>query len=399
MSEQKGTAVIPATQKAIVKWKGEQIIITFHDVKRLICPLATDQEVAMFLKTCQSLQLNPFANECYLIKFDPGDKAAFVVAIDSYLSAAEVNKNYDGCEAGIILKFPDAPLEFRDGSFLLDGEKSNLVGGWARVYRKDRSRPTYVSVNKAECVRYTREGKPTKFWVEPKQPWMLRKTALKRGLCEAFPSLFAGTLTAAEVGDMEAEFHEMPEGTLRPALEKEGKPDWRKFWARVKSELKLTQEQARDLLKVESLKKDLVDQGYTMEQVWNSLIHALQGSQMAGNVVEPETGEIITPEKEILENEQPPSTELEDELFGEDEGEAGAATREAEEMQPTGVAAPAKPKRDLTSIRSINDLTRACFEDFNLQPNDVYKELGYSSAHDISDTPAECYRKIAAVRE
>ena len=398
MSEQKDTAVIPATQKAVVKWKGEQITISFQDVKRLICPLATDQEVTIFLKTCQSLQLNPFANECYLIKFDPGDKAAFVVAIDSYLTAAEVNRNYDGCEAGIILKVDGAPLEFRDGSFILESEKPNLAGGWAKVYRKDRSRPTYVSVNKAECVKYTREGKPTKFWTEPKQPWMLRKVALKRALCEAFPSLFAGTLAAVEVGDMEAEFHEIPEGTLPPAMEKDGKPDWRKFWTRVKSELKLTQEQARGLLQVGSLKKDLIDRGYTMEQIWTMLVHALAEGKAPPSVdyvVDAEIREVITPEKEILVDEQPPASE--DEFFGEYEGEP--ATTETQEPQPTDAPAPSKPKRDPKSIRSLNDLTRACFEDFTLQPNDVYKELGYSSAHDISDTPAECYRKIAAVRK
>ena len=78
----------PQQSKAVVQWKGEPVTITFQDVKGLICPLATDQEVAIFLKTCQSLQLNPFANECFLIKYDEREKAAFVIAIDSYLKAA-----------------------------------------------------------------------------------------------------------------------------------------------------------------------------------------------------------------------------------------------------------------------------------------------------------------------
>lgn len=60
------TAIRPQEAKAIVQWKGEPITITFQDVKTLVCPLASDPEVVVFLKTCQSLQLNPFANECFL---------------------------------------------------------------------------------------------------------------------------------------------------------------------------------------------------------------------------------------------------------------------------------------------------------------------------------------------
>ena len=157
------------TQKALVKWKGEQIIVTFNDVKNLICRLATDQEAVMFLKTCSSLSLNPFANEVYLIKYTDKDKAATVISIGSYLKAAETNKDYKGNEAGIILKDSGGKLEYREGAFLLDDERGKLVGGWAKVYRKNRDRPTYMAVNKTECVRYTREGKPTQFWTEEKQ--------------------------------------------------------------------------------------------------------------------------------------------------------------------------------------------------------------------------------------
>jgi len=282
MTEATKTAIAPYKQKAVVQWRGQSITVTFGDVKSLICPRATDQEVAIFLNVCQGLQLNPFVNECYLIKYDAGDKAAIVIAIESYLKAAETNEHYDGCEAGIILKGHTGALEFREGSFLLLDEAPALVGGWARVYRSDRSRPTYVAVNKAECIKYNREGKPTKFWVESNQPWMLRKTALKRALVEAFPSLFAGTMASAELsGDIEAEYHEIPEGTLPAAMEKAGKPDWRKFWARAQKELQITEEQAHDLLHVGSIKTELIDQGVTMEQIWTSLVNAVQGQAQA----------------------------------------------------------------------------------------------------------------------
>lgn len=360
MTEPK-TAVGAAKQTAVVTWRGREVAFTGQDVKSLICPKATDQETIVFLRNCESLQLNPFAGECYLIKYSDTDKAAFVIDIDSYHKAAEQNEQYDGFEAGIILAGPTGALEHREGAFLLDGERQYLAGGWAKVYRKDRSKPYYVAVHKVECIRYTREGKPTTMWAEAKQPWMLRKVALKRALVEAFASLFAGTMATAEVGGgVEAEYREIPEGTLPPPLVKGGKPNWKKFWAKVESELHLTEEKARELLKVESIKKDLIDQGVTMEQIWTSLINALQDEQ--------EREAYIGPDEETPEEA----------LFAEPEVE--------------------RPKRDPQSIKSLNHLFKACSEDFSIQPFEVVRELGYSKAADITKTPADCYIEIAAVR-
>jgi len=265
--------------KAVVQWKEETITITAQDVKNFICPLATGQEVGIFLKTCQSLQLNPFANECFLIKYDSREKAAFVIAIDSYLKAAEANPNYDGCEAGIVLKDSGSRLELREGALLLDEDRPRLAGGWARVYRKDRSRPTYVAVNKNECIKYTAKGTPTAFWSEPKQPWMLRKSALKRALVEAFPSLFAGTLATAEI-------ESGVEGTLPAAFHDGDDPDWAKFWVRAKDELDLTKDAAHRLLGVGSL-KDLLEQGKNLEDIWLMLVESVRASTTAEAYPEP----------------------------------------------------------------------------------------------------------------
>jgi len=348
---------------AIVQHRGTSLRITWQDVKTLICPLATDQETAIFLKTCQALQLSPFHNEIYLIKYSEREKAATVVAIGAYLKAAEVNENYNGCEAGIILRDSGGKLEFREGAFVLDDELDKLVGGWARVYRKDRDRPTYMAVNKTECVRYTREGKLTQFWTREKWASMLRKTALKRALVEAFPSLFAGTLASTEVAD---NVPELEEGELPPAFEKNGKPNWRQFWARVKSELGLTAEEARLLLGVDSIKEELINQGWTPGQIWNELVTQVQRQQAQEN-----------------KKEEVKADEAWDELVHEGE------VVEAEAK---------KPKRDPETIKTIAELYRACHEDFKLQPKDVLKELGYSSQADVTDTPAECYSRIAAVR-
>lgn len=279
--------MVTTQEKAIVKWKGEAITISFHDVKSLICPYASDQETAIFLRTCQSLQLNPFAKEIYLIKYGERDKAAMVIAIDSYLKSAETNDNFNGFEAGIILKDSGGKLELREGSLLLPDEAEKLVGGYAKVYRKDREKPFYMSVNKAECVRFTREGNLTKFWTKDKQPMMLRKTALKRALVEAFPSLFAGTMSNVEA-DYEVMPEEVkeavpkpqgetPEGELPPAYERNGEAYWKLWWARQK-EKGLTEDDVHNMLGISSLKTDWLEQGRTLEEAEEIINSTLEQS-------------------------------------------------------------------------------------------------------------------------
>jgi len=254
--------------KAVVEYQGSQITVTFKDVKDLICPNANDQEVTVFLRYCQSLNLNPFAKEIYLIKYGEKDKAAIVIAIDSYMKAAELNPHYDGHEAGIILRYPSGPLEFREGAFILEDEMDKLVGGWARVFRKGRRKPFYIAVNKTEAVRYKADGQPTQFWVPAKQPTMLRKTALKRALFEAFPTLFGGTLSNAEYEGgniVEGEFEEVSGEALPPAFEKDGKPDWTLFWTKQKSK-GLTEQEVHSILGVSSVMLEWFGKGHSLEE-------------------------------------------------------------------------------------------------------------------------------------
>jgi hypothetical protein len=69
------------------------------------------------------------------------------------------------------------------------------------------------------------------------------------------------------------------------------------------------------------------------------------------------------------------------------------ATPVAEESQPTPPAS--KTPRDPETIKTINDLMKACHEDFNLQPKQVLSELNVNSQSEISTTPADCYRQVA----
>ncbi|MBA7486492.1 hypothetical protein ES707_22051 [subsurface metagenome] len=79
------------------------------------------------------------------------------------------------------------------------------------------------------------------------------------------------------------------------------------------------------------------------------------------------------------------------------EGESGetiSSPTKAQKTKKIGVST----ARDPATIKTINELFKACFDDFNMQPDQVIQELGYSSQSDISELPSECYQKIAAVR-
>ena len=331
--------------KAVVQWQGEPITITWADVKSLICPDATDQEVGVFLKVCQSLNLNPFAREIYLIKYSKGDRASIVIAIDAYLKAAEFDPNFDGYEAGIVLKDPRGGLEFREGAFLLEEERAGLAGGWARVYRKDRSRPFYVAVNKKECIRLTQQGRVTEFWSEEKQPWMLRKVALKRALLEAFTSSFSGVASEVDYEAMPAEVQEaLPkpkgetaEGQLPPAYQKgNGETDWPLWWARQKE-------------------KGYNEDGY--HKRFN--VASMKDWQAAGHTLE-----------------------------------------EAEEIMDKEAAKPKPPPRDPATIKNFGELWGACQTDFKppIPRSEAIRLLGFSRQEDITEPYANLYMRLWEMR-
>lgn len=61
--------------------------------------------------------------------------------------------------------------------------------------------------------------------------------------------------------------------------------------------------------------------------------------------------------------------------------------------------APQQEQRDPETILTFGGLYQACREDFKIQDRQaVWTELNVNGQDEISDTPAECYKRIAAVR-
>lgn len=207
-------AASPSVPVEITGADGQHFTVSFGDVRNFICPKATDAECKIFLETCKQYHLNPFTKEAYLIHYDnKNDDTASTIVLgkNCYMQMAERNPNFDGFEAGVIvLDTAAGELIHREGSIVFDGEE--LLGGWAKVYRKDRTRASYEEVKLSEYDT----GKS--LW-SGKKATMIRKVALVHALREAFPSTFGALYDESEVRvDAESTAREVPPEEL-PVLD------------------------------------------------------------------------------------------------------------------------------------------------------------------------------------
>lgn len=149
----------------------------------------TDADLVQFISICQFNQLNPFLNEAYLVKFG-SQPAQMIVSKEALMKRAELSPNYDGIQAGIIVRRGEQTLEL-EGCYC--DKNDTLVGGWAKVYRSDRKFPYVAKVNLDEY------DKKQSIWNEKKST-MIAKVAKVQALREAFPALLGGMYTQEEQG-------------------------------------------------------------------------------------------------------------------------------------------------------------------------------------------------------
>ncbi len=158
----------------------------------------TNAEFKLFTEICKVRKLNPFLKEVYCIKYG-NNPAQIVVGKDAILKRAVLDPNYDGMECGVIIQnTASGEISERKGTFYLrDTEK--LVGGWARVFRKDWTHPIYSSVSFDEVAQRTRDGSLNSSWAG-KGATMVEKVAKVRALREAFVERLGGMYEAEEMG-------------------------------------------------------------------------------------------------------------------------------------------------------------------------------------------------------
>lgn len=167
----------------------------------------TMQEFKFFTELCKVRKLNPFTKEAYLIKYG-NQPAQIVVGKDAILKRAILNKNFNGRQQGVIILTDKNEVIERNGTFKLPTEK--LVGGWAKVYRKDWDFPVYITVAFDEVAQKKKDGTLNSNWSE-KGATMVEKVALVRALREAFVEDLGGM-----IDEDEAWLKEEPRATKTP---------------------------------------------------------------------------------------------------------------------------------------------------------------------------------------
>ena len=177
---------------------GEEVKLSAAMVKKYLvsgdASAVTDQEVMMFLTLCKYQHLNPFLREAYLIKYGTSP-ATIVTGKDTFTKRAAKNPNYKGKEAGVIVINLKGEIEHREGTFVLKDEQ--IVGGWARIFAKDRE-PELYTVSFDEYAGRKKDGSLNSQWAT-KPATMIRKVAVVQGLRECFPEDFEGLYSPEEI--------------------------------------------------------------------------------------------------------------------------------------------------------------------------------------------------------
>lgn len=151
----------------------------------------TNGEIELFMQTCMYAKLNPIIKEAYLVKIDNTKPAQMITALGAFMRKADENPNYDGIEDGIIVQDANGNIVDREGCMKYPNDK--LIGGWARVYHKNRRIPFVARVSLEEYSK----GQAT--WKQMPSV-MINKCAKVSALRKAFPSDFQNLYVSEEMG-------------------------------------------------------------------------------------------------------------------------------------------------------------------------------------------------------
>lgn len=181
---------------------GQEITLSMEIVKNFLVvgnkELVTLQEFVFFMGVCRARGLNPFAKDCYLIKYSQ-DPAAIVTAIDFYRARARVQKDCHGWQKGVIcLNNKTGELRYSKGLVLPNDEE--IVGGWFKAQPAGWDVPFELEVNLSGYIKRTKDGVITRFWQPANQATMIAKVAESQGLRTLWPDEFRGTITGEEAG-------------------------------------------------------------------------------------------------------------------------------------------------------------------------------------------------------
>jgi phage recombination protein Bet len=191
---------------------GQSVQITPADVRGTFCPSATDKEIQMFLALCANQHLNPWTKDAYLVKYG-GNPASIITSRAAIQKRADSNPDFEGVELGVVVANAQGTVEHRPGEACYKVLGEQLLGGWARAYRKGR-KPYYSEVPLAEYST----GKSN--W--QKMPGtMITKVAEMHALRGAFPQEFQGMYSSEEMDQAQ----QQPAQQVRATVEATPNPE------------------------------------------------------------------------------------------------------------------------------------------------------------------------------
>lgn len=173
--------------KQIAKKESQRMAV----LKQTVAKGLNDYEFSMFLELCKATKLNPFKREIWAIKTKSYTSSAgkqiegqlqLMTGFNGYLAIANAHPEYDGMECDVVRN---------DGGTIDYAE--------ARVFRKDRKRPSTVRVFFKEFYKAGYRDKPSTWDKMPVV--MIQKVAKSHALREAFPQELGGLYTQEEMGE------------------------------------------------------------------------------------------------------------------------------------------------------------------------------------------------------
>ena len=141
------------------------------------------------------------------------------------MKRASGSAEYDGMTSGIVvLNNETGEMIYRKGTITIEGEQ--IIGGWAEVFRKDRTHITRIEVSFNEYAGRKKDGSLNNQWAT-KPATMIRKVAQVQALREAFPESLSNLYTSEEQGIDEptgSVIEQPAEVTAEPTLAPKAEP-------------------------------------------------------------------------------------------------------------------------------------------------------------------------------